>query len=197
MMKKIANQRERRAKMIPQYSTELFSDVFPTSDDLVNGYTSSELYNNEEQVDIKRAYALLLARYGNTPIANKSVEQFKIKLYSVLFQHLANYVEKLNMQKLVRKLTVDDFLQGSKAVYNHAFNPGDAPSTSGTEELPYINEQNATNYKRSISEAIGIKTELISENITEQFLKFFKYLFKSVVVPDVNVLYEDDCNNEI
>lgn len=194
-MKKKHNLKEKI--MIPQFNTELFSDVFPTSDDFVNGYTSSDLYNDEDARDIKKAYTLLLARYGNTPIANKSIEQFKLKLYSVLFQHLANYIEKLNLQKLVRKLTVDDFLQGSKAVYNHAFNPGDAPSTSGVEELPYINEQNATNYKRSMSEAIGIKADLINENITEQFLRFFKYLFKTVVVPDVNVLYAEGCDDEI
>lgn len=96
---------------------------------------------------------MLYARYGNSSIANEDVNQFKYKVFSIIFQYGPTWEKRLDIQSKLRNLSDADILAGQKAVYNNALNPGTAPGTSSPEELTYINAQNTTSLKKSKMDA--------------------------------------------
>ena len=86
-------------------------------------------------------------------------------------------------------MTLADLQVGGKVVYNTALNPNIAPTTSALEELPYINQQNTTNYAKSEAEAYSIKMNLLNNDVTESFLGKFRDLFLKIVQPTVPLWY--------
>ena len=99
------------------------------------------------------------------------------------------------MLEKLRNLSEDDIIKGSKAIYNHAYNPGTEPTTATLEELEAINEQNTTNYKRSKLDAYGTLIDLLETDVTSAFLDKFKRLFITVVEPQKSLYYENDPDN--
>lgn len=178
--------------VIPQYETVLFNDIWSSADEFKTDFTSSPFVssissNNPDNVSL--LYYLLYARYGNNPIANRDTEQFKFKVYSIIFQYGPTWEKKLDIQKKLRNLTDDEILAGSKAIYNSAVNPSTEPSTGSLEELTYINAQNTTNYKRGKLEGYGTLWELLNTDVTGAFLNKFKVCFKQFVRPEEQLLY--------
>ena len=114
--------------------------------------------------------------------------------------------KRLEIQKNIRDLLKDgkiseDLLQGGKAIYNTALNPstavqgGENGANVGTNtmtELKYINQQNTTNYKKSLPEAYSILIELLNTDVTSRFLAQFAKLFLKVVTPEVPLWYVTD-----
>lgn len=156
----------RDVSMLPQYSTMLFTDVWDSAEDFKTDFQagpfagcihygeakpSPETGNYDD--DVTLLYYLLYARYGNNPIANRDVNQFKYKAFSIIFQYGPTWEKRLDIQKKLRELTAEELATGSKAIYNTALNPSTAPSTQATDELNYINQQNTTNYKKSKMDA--------------------------------------------
>ena len=183
------------SSMIPQYSTNLFSDIYEDVETFVEDFKNIGIpykINNVQTVsdtNIQTLYYLLYARYGNNPIANNDITQWKYKIFSVVFQYGPSWQKRLDIQAQLRGLTEADILAGNRAIYNHAYNPSTLPSTSTTSELDYINEQNTTNYKKSKMEAYAQLWELIDTDVTEAFLDKFKKCFKQFVAPERPLLY--------
>lgn len=191
------------------YSTQTFSDIYPTIDTFRTGKTDeygnklvlgisdvSALYVPLTEAEVTTLYYLLCARYGNSPIANMDQNQFSIKLFSIIYQYGPNWAERLKLQKKIRDLTDDELKRGSKAIHNSAYNPGEfdvetpaKTSTTGVTELNYINAQNTTNYMKSDIEAIALKWDMLEDDITEKFLKRFQYLFLQIARPTRNIYY--------
>ena len=192
--------------LLPQYDTKLFSDIYETADDFVADYNEINLGGltvNAEQEDyglVPKLFYLLYAKFGNSPIANLDEHQFKYKLFSTIFMYGPAWESRLKIQDNVRALLVpnqetgklDDLLQGSKAIHNHALNPETAPSTATLEEIKYINEQNTTNYKKSKMDAYGQLWSLISTDVTAEFLAKFNDCFKKFVKPANPLIYVTD-----
>ena len=189
-------------RMLPEYSTMLFTDIWDEASEFVSDYKASGLYNNVAKITDDSAsmlYYLLFAKYGNSPIANKDVNQFQYKVFSIIFEYGPTWEKQLAVQKALRDLTVDDIRLGSKAIYNSALNPQTAPSTSTLEELTYINQQNTTNYKKSPLEGYAMLLDLLSTDVTKAFIDKFKICFKTFVTPERPLVYvmedeEDDGN---
>ena len=80
--------------------------------------------------------------------------------------------------------------------YNSALNPSDAPSTGTLEELDFINGQNTTNYKKSKMDAYGQLWDLLSTDVTEEFIVKFRNCFKQFVAPDRRWIYVTDVEEE-
>lgn len=59
-------------------------------------------------------------------------------------------------------------------------------------ELKYINQQNTTNYKKSLPEAYAILIELLNTDVTSRFLAQFAKLFLKVVSPEIPLWYVTD-----
>lgn len=186
-------------RMLPQYSTITFTEVWDDVDEFktdlaASPFAGSISTTNPDNVSL--VFYLLYARYGNNPIANRDVNQFKYKIFSVIFQYGPTWEKRLDVQKKLRAISDDDLLKGSKAIYNNALNPSTAPSTASLEELTYINAQNTTNYKKSKMDAYAQLMELLMVDVTEEFLVKFKKCFKVFVAPERPLLYVSDDDSE-
>lgn len=186
-------------RMLPEFDTMKFTDIWDEAAEFVNDYKSSGLYNNVAKITDDSAsmlYYLLYAKYGNSPIANRDVTQFQYKVFSIIFEYGPTWEKQLSVQKALRDLTVDDIRLGSKAIYNSALNPQTAPSTSALEELTYINQQNTTNYKKSPLEGYAMLLGLLSTDVTKAFIDKFKVCFKVFVKPERPLLYVTDIEED-
>lgn len=189
-----------KTSMVPQYDTKLFCEIFDSAADFVSEYKNSGLYdatsghlnNSLSDRDATTLFYLLYARYANNPIANLDENQFKYKVWATIFQYGPAWAKKLDIQNKLRELTDDEIRLGSKAIYNHAFNPSTEPSTASLEELTAINEQNTTNFKKSKIDGYMGLWQLVVSDVTNEFIKKFEKLFKLFVTPERTWIYKTD-----
>ena len=194
----------------PQYSTMLFCDVWNNPASFKEDYEEAGVFTEPvvvSDVTVKAGtklsdanltilFALLYSKYGNSPIANSDVNQFKFKVYGIIFQYGPSWEKKLEIQEKLRALSDEEIAKGSKAIYNTALNPSNQPSTQSLEELNYINSQNTTNYKKSKMDAYTQLWGLIDTDVTGDFINRFKVCFKQFVRPEKPLLYVTD-NDEV
>lgn len=151
--------------MKPMYDTNLFCEIWDSSDKFLADYnnTGTEFTNQVPPVITQQnalmTYLLLFSRYGNNPIANYDVTQFKNKIFTIIWQYGPAWEKRLSMQEDIRNLTLQEITQGTKTdwssegtqsqnnsgtdttINNHAYNPSTAPTTQTTNELDYIDQQ--------------------------------------------------------
>ena len=175
--------------MFGNFRTKKFSDIYNNINSFLADYTNIGIPNIITTTNVTTLYYLLYARYGNSTIANFDENQFKYKLFSIIWQYGPNWEKELSIQTNLRGLTEDDIREGSRAIYNKALNPSTEPTT---EELDYVSEQNTTKYKKSKIEGYGLLMELLRRDVTEDFLKRFKSLFITIVEPYSPLWYEED-----
>ncbi|MBR3617356.1 MAG: hypothetical protein IKN46_01635 [Acholeplasmatales bacterium] len=186
----------------PRYDTKLFCEIFEDVNEFLDFYNdeidaSIKVFDSTDSTDLntlKRIYYLLYARYGNNPIANYDEFQFAYKLFTVIFQYGPTWAKRLDVQEKLRNLTDDQLRMGSKAVFDHAYNPTEMPSSDG--ELSYINEQNKTKYTKSPLEGYAILEELLRADVTNDFLAKFQKLFKQFVRPEKTWIYITDLEED-
>lgn len=172
------------------YRTRKFSDIYPDVDTFLEDYKSGEIPAELTDDTAKTLYYLLYARYGNSHIAYDDENQFKYAMLSKIFMYGPSWEKRLDVQRKIRALSEEEILQGSKAIYNHAFNPSTLPTTDTTDELSFINDQNTTKYKKSKLDGYANLIALIETDVTERFIGQFKKLFITIVAPDYPLLYE-------
>lgn len=186
-------------QMTPKYSTMLFTDIWNNSDDFLEDYYNNGISPMCSRGRVELLFYLLYARYGNSPIANYDITQFKYKLFSIIFQYGPTWEKRLEIQTIFRNMNENDLIAGGKAIYNNALNPQTEPTTNTLEELNYINSQNTTNYKKSKLEAYSLLWDSLSTDVTEAFIKKFNNLFLTVVSDQRPLLYitgDDTENND-
>lgn len=191
-----------------KYNTKLFTEVWDEADKFKTDYKASGLYdavtsngvtnyhNSLTDANIVLLYYMLYARYGNSPISNLDENQFKYKVYSIIFQYGPKWQKELEIQDTLRGLDETQLLQGAKTIYNKAYNDATAPSTQTMEETPFINEQNVSNYKKNKLGAYAELLSLLKTNVSDVFLDRFRKLFKTVVAPEHPTLYVTDLEEE-
>ena len=170
----------------PKYNKLTFAEVWPTQKAFLDDYSDLGGYlvmpnASVSENALKTLYFLLYARYGNNPIVNNDVNQWKFKIFAVIFSYAPAWERKVQIQKTIMELAESDLVTGAKQIYNHALNPSTAPSTGSLEELTYINDQNVAIHKKAKLEAYSILWELIHTNHTEEFLTRFKDCFSKFV----------------
>ena len=178
--------------LLPQYNTKLFTDIYETVNDFCYDYQHVGIPTTISVNNAMTLYYLLYAKFGNSPIANLDENQFKYKLFSIVFMYGPAWEKRLDIQNEIKNLSADDLLQGAKVIHNHAFNPSTDPSTSTLTELTYINDQNTSNYKKSKMDAYGQLWSLISSDVTAEFLNKFNICFKKFVKPANPLIYVTD-----
>lgn len=183
-------------EMIPQYTTVLFTQVWDSAEDFKEDLEDSAFAGcikdgsqTGQPDNVSLLFYLLYAKYGNNPIANNDIMQFKYKIFSIIFQYGPTWERKLDIQNTLRNLTEADILAGSRAIYNQALNPSTAPNTGSLEELTYINAQNTTNLKKSKLEGYELLLSLLDDNLTAKFIEKFGICFKKFVYPEQPLLY--------
>lgn len=182
------------------YRTRSFNNIYENVVEFTNDFQyfsniglDPKLMNSEA---INTIFYLLCARYGNSHIANSDENQFKLKLFSYIFQYAPYWEKKLDVQSKLRSLTEDELREGAKQINNHSYNPSTAPTTDTMEELPTTNEQTATKFKKSRLDAYGILLELLERDVTEEFINKFKKLFLVIVEPQLPLWYVTNTNQE-
>lgn len=181
----------------PQYRTLTFCQVWESYEKfkadydnligLVSGGTAP-LTNANAQA----TYYLLYSRYGNNPIVNYDVTQFKMKLMACIATYGPTWERKKAIQKSLRDLTEAELLQGAKQIYNHANNPSTEPTTGGLEELTFINDQSTSNNKKSKMEAYSILMANIRVDSTDEYLNKFKNCFSRFVGDQYPMLFTSE-----
>ena len=76
--------------MIPMYNTQLFTEIWDNAQKFLSDYKASPFYvtnNTLTNANVVLTYYLLYNKYGNNPIANYDVNQFKFKVFGVMFQY--------------------------------------------------------------------------------------------------------------
>lgn len=193
------------------YRNRKFNDIWPEVESFeqdYNEFNTGLLDNSISSTAITTLFYLLSARYGNSTVASANEYQFKLKVFSTIFMYGPTWEKRLEIQKAVRNMDLEEVRKGGKAIYNSALNPAQpvaggkgAATGDGTntlEELTYINQQNTTNYKKSLPEAYAILTDLLETDVTAEFLDKFKKLFLTVVSPELPLWYiynKEDIND--
>ena len=178
-------------------STKTFVEEFETYNDFLYyylhcGIPTTIAYDDEDKnSSLKTLYYLLYAKYGNSFITNWDENQWRYKVFSIIFQYGPTWEKRLEIQGNLRELTDTQLLEGAKAIYNHAYNPSTDPSTASLTELTYINDQNTTNYKKSVMDAYTQLWNLLATDVTENFLDRFSVLFKKFISPKLFVYQEE------
>lgn len=171
---------------------EIYGDLSSFTEDF--NYYSNIGLNPEfsSQTTISTIFYLLSANYGNSSIVNADENQFKLKLYSIIYQYGPTWEKRLDIQKKLRGLSEKDITTGSKVIYNHANNPSTLPSTDDLTELNYINEQNTNNYIKNKVEGYANLTALLETDVTQEFISKFKKLFATIVEPELPLWYIEE-----
>ena len=181
----------------PQYSTMTFAQVYPSYEKFKEDYDAIiTLVSGGVQpltpANTQATFYLLFAKYGNNPIVNFDLTQFKMKLMSVIATYGPVWEKKKAIQKSLRDLSEAELLQGAKQIYNHAFNPSTEPSTQELEELTHINDQNVANNKKAKMEAYSILWANLHVDATDEYLNKFKNCFSRFVGDQCPILFAVD-----
>ena len=191
------------SSMKPMYDTKLFTDIFDDAGTFLYYYQHSGIPQIITNDSVNLTYYLLYARYGNNPIANFDEEQFKYKIFSIMFQYGPSWEKRLAMQADIRNLTLQDIQTGtatswatsgtqsqsdsgsSTDINNHAFNPSTTPTTQSTSELEYIDQQNVSKGtdSRTIS---GTDSKNTGQTITKSKMDAYAQLWELVATDVTN-----------
>ena len=181
-----------------------FSDLWSDSDTFIADYKASGLpqtYLTQNNVttyyvtddDLKLIWTLLIGRFADSTIKPyNTFGAFKIRFMSRVWQHAPGWKKELEIQNELRSMSLKDgsaIYEGGKAIYNNALNPSTAPGTGTDSELGYINSQNVTKHKKSKLEGLALLNDLMKKDVTEQFLRRFDDLFRTIIYTGRDLLY--------
>ena len=195
--------------MKPMYDTNLFCEIWNSSESFLADYnnTGTEFTNQVpttiSQENALMTYLLLFSRYGNNPIANYDITQFKNKIFTIIWQYGPAWEKRLSMQEDIRNLTLQEITTGTKTdwssegtqsqnnsgtdttINNHAFNPSTAPSTQDTNELNYIDQQNVAKGSNT-STISGTDSKTTGQVITKSKMDAYAQLWDLVATDVTN-----------
>lgn len=174
------------------YRTRKFTDIFPSFNVFEEEFMATPFTDIISNNSLNITYYLLYSEFGNSHIANSDENQFKYKLFAIIYMTAPTWEKRLEIQKRLRELSENELTLGSKQIFNHAFNPGSAPSTSSLEELNTINEQNTTHSRKSKMEGYATLLDLLKLDVTRVYLDEFKRLFIKIVEPQEPLWYRTE-----
>lgn len=184
------------------YRTRTLNDIYSKYSDFeadFNMYKGIGLNPNfTNQTTPQTIFYLLSGKYGNSHIANSDENQFKLKLFSTIFQFGPTWEKRLDIQAKLRGMNETDILTGSKQINDHAYNPSTEPSGPNVVngEITSVNEQSKIKYTKSKVDAYASLYAMLETDVTEDFLGRFKRLFLAIVEPEYPLWYITDINEE-
>lgn len=172
------------------YRQKKFADVYGSQDEFRSGWQEfgfPDTFKNSGTLDT--IYLLLYSYYGNSTIASSDINQFKARLFSIVYMYGPAWETRREIQDSVRNLNLDELREGTIAIFNHANNPSTEPQTDAFSPLSYINEQNANGFKKSKIDAYASLWEMVKTDVTKEFINRFATLFLKVVMPEEPLWY--------
>lgn len=175
------------------YRNQKFCEIFPDSQSFIEAYSNSQLplstyFAENDDPIIPTVYYLLYGRYGNSTISSSDTKQFEYKLFTVIFMYGSAWLTRLELQKNIQNLTLEELTVTDKTVANAAYNNA-SPLATSDAELEKINNQSVSFYKRGKLEAYTAQWSMIETDVTEEFLRKFEKLFLQFVAPEGAELY--------
>lgn len=168
-----------------------FYEIYEDIQVFIADYKNIGIPAKLKEESIRTIWYLLNAKYNTSIIAYNSIYQFKLQLFSTIFKYGPWWQKQLQLQDKLRALDFDKVArQGTTAIHNEAVNDSRAPSTATTEQIPFINRQNTTHYKKSTLETISEMSMLLERDFTTEFIKKFEPLFENILAPDFVRLYD-------
>ena len=119
--------------MLPQYDTKLMTDVWSKATDFVTDYQNIGIPTTISVQNATTLYYLLYARYGNTPIANYDEEQWKYKIFSIVFQYGPTWEKRLDIQTTLRGLQISDLVDNGSFHELFSHNASETSSKTGSD----------------------------------------------------------------
>ena len=172
------------------FDTKLFNEIYENSDSFLSDYAQFQTdFGDLNKVDnkyIKLTWQLLSAKFGNNPIANLSENQFKLKIWQIIFQYGPTWVKKLDIQQSLRNTSIEDFREGYKSIENQAFNPDQEPST---DEINFVSQQRVNKNMSGLLSTYGNLWALLKSDVNGEYLDRFNNLFLKVVIPQAENIY--------
>ena len=101
---------QKMSKMFPQYDTKLMTEVWSDASGFLTDYQNVGIPTTISNQNATTLYYLLYARYGNTPIANYDENQWKYKMFSIIFQYGPTWEKRLDIQTTLRGLQIADLI---------------------------------------------------------------------------------------
>ena len=117
-------------KMIPQYDTKLMTEVWSQASEFLNDYQNIGIPTTISNQNATTLYYLLYARYGNTPIANYDENQWKYKMFSIIFQYGPTWEKRLDIQNTLRGLQISDLVDNGS--FHELFSHSGSETSSKT-----------------------------------------------------------------
>ena len=144
-------------EMFPQYDTKLMTDVWSDASGFLTDYQNAGIPTTISNQNATTLYYLLYARYGNTPIANYDENQWKYKMFSIIFQYGPTWEKRLDIQTTLRGLQISDLVDnGSYRALS---------SQSGTETSSKTGSDNNTRTLNTTEKNTG--TSLLANTGTD------------------------------
>lgn len=170
--------------------TMTLSQIYPTYEEFLADYEKFDLtsipFKNTNF--LKTIYTILMGEYASSAIMNMSVDQFKIRLFTLIMANGPQYERELDVQAKLLSMDDSEIQISAKAIYNTSFNPSQKPSTGSLEELGTVNQQSVTNHVRSKLDAWDYLGRLLDADLTRRFIRKFNVLFV-VMMKTNNPLY--------
>ena len=176
-------------QMIPEFDTKYFTQIYDNVETFIEDYKNCGIPALLKDESVETLFYLLYAKYGNNPIANSDENQFKYKLFSIVFQYGPTWEKRLEIQATLRGMSLEEARIGARSIYNHSFNDTSTAGITADETFGYVNDQNVSNYKKAPTTAMAEIWELLRVDVSDVFLKQFQKLFLRVVRPQHNYIY--------
>lgn len=173
-----------------------FTQVYDSAESFLTDYKGIGIPTKITDDNATTLYYLLYARYGNSVVASSDLNQFKYKLFTIIFSNGPTWEKRLEIQDTLRSLSDSDLTTGNTTIFNHAYNPSQTPSTATLDEIPYINEQSAQKAKRGKLDAYAYLWDLLDTDVTTEFLNKFENLFLKIVQPELPLWYVTPINQD-
>lgn len=118
--------------MIPQYDTKLFTEIWDEASEFVQDYNSVGIPTTITDAQATTLYYLLYARYGNSPIANYDENQFKYKVFSIIFQYGPTWSKRMSVQETLRGMQLSDLIDDGQLSELFSSQGTNSVTSSGT-----------------------------------------------------------------
>ena len=151
--------------MLPQYDTKLMTDVWSKATDFVTDYQNIGIPTTISVQNATTLYYLLYARYGNTPIANYDEEQWKYKIFSVVFQYGPTWEKRLDIQNTLRGLQISDLVDNGS--FHELFSHSGSETSSKTGSDNNTRTLNTTEKNTGTASVANTGTDTTSSTGTQ------------------------------
>lgn len=180
------------------YYSVTFGDLFPNPEGFIEEYKQdcplSTGKNTVSDEALTQLYYILWARYGNSHFNSLNNENIKGSIFSLIYMYGPTWERRVELQNKIRTLTDDEIITGNSAIHTHADDPGTLAKTA--DDITYIDSKNTTTYKKGKIEGLALAQELLSTDVTKEFINKFQYLFTRVLIPYAPLYYETEITEE-